>query len=119
KERLAVIEAELNREFAARDFQLAQYYDDIKHYGSAKFYYAQVVRDFPGTPIAEQAQERYLALGGKPDRPDTKLERFVGAFPENAERKAIAQVPMLESRASTQVADQSSSESQPGATTLR
>ena len=104
RQRLAAIEATLIKELAERDFTRAKYYDDTGHFGSAKYYYSQLMRKFPDTPLAEQAAQRYAALGGKPDHPATKMEWLVDMFPENAERKAIAQVPLLGRESEVQVA---------------
>ena len=95
KSRLADIQAQLNQQLAERDYKMAKYYDELEHYGSAKFYYAQLMREYPETPLAAEAQQRYAALGGLPDHPDSKMEWFTGLFPENAERKSIEQVPMI------------------------
>jgi outer membrane protein assembly factor BamD (BamD/ComL family) len=106
RERLAETLAKLNRNLAERDLKLAKYYDNTKYYRSAKFYYAKIIRDFPNTPIAEQAQARHQALGGEPDEPATKLEWLVNVFPENAERKAIGQIPLLGAPSETGIASQ-------------
>ncbi len=95
RERLAKIQATLTMQLAARDFKRAKGYDNTKHYESARFYYAQLVREYPSTPLAEQARKRYEELGGKPGHPATKMKWLVDLFPENAERTAIAQVPMI------------------------
>ena len=108
RKRLAEIEAQLNQKFAERDFRMAKYYDDIERYGSAKFYYGELIRKYPGTPLAQQAQERYVALDGKPDHPQSKVKWFIDLFPENAERQSIAQVPLVESADRTRVATQPS-----------
>jgi len=102
--RQSEIQAQLNRQLAERDWKMAQYFDDGEHYGSAKFYYAQLVRDYPNTPLAEQARGRYLELGGKPDHPTSKMGWLVDRFPENAERKSIEQVPLIESGNQTRLA---------------
>lgn len=104
RERLAEVQGQLNQKLAERELKMAKYYDDGEHYGSAKFYYGQIVRDFPGTPIAEQAKERYLELGGEPDHPSSNMEWLVDLFPENAERQSIKQVPLLESTDNTRIA---------------
>ncbi len=104
RERLAEIQAQLNEKLAERELKMAKYYDDGEHYGSAKFYYAQIVKNFPDTPIAEQARSRYVELGGEPDHPSSNMEWFVNLFPENAERQSIKQVPMLESTDTTRIA---------------
>ena len=95
RERLVTISGQLKRMLAERDLKMAKYYDDTEYYGAAKYYYANVVRDYPNTPIAEQALARYREIEVEPEVPETKFEWLVGVFPENAERKAIADIPML------------------------
>jgi len=111
RERIAEIQANLTRQLATRDFIRAQGYDEGKHYESARFYYAQVARDFPNTPLAEQSLQRYQELGGKPNHPETKMEWLVGLFPESAERAAITQVPMITSESQIEIAQQPESSS--------
>lgn len=107
RKRLADKSGQLNRMLAERDMKIAKYYDDTEYYRSAKYYYAQVIRSYPNTPIAEQAMARYQELGGKPEIPATKLEWLVNLLPENAERKAMSDVPMIEdSQNPTRIANQ-------------
>lgn len=96
KKRLEVDEAALRKQLAARDWKLAKYYEENGYNASAKFYYAKVIRNYTGTPIANDAQQAYASLEGLPDEPAVKLESIINLFPENAERQAIAQVPMIE-----------------------
>lgn len=91
---LAKVDGEVRRELATRDFKLAQHYDNTKQYGSARFLYGQVVKEHPQTPIAQQANERLMALQGLPDKPSSSLDPVLNLLPENAERAAIADVPM-------------------------
>ena len=114
RKRLAVIRGTLNRNLAERDLKVAKYYDDTKYYRSAKFYYARVARDFPNTPLADQARKRYQELGGEPDKPATKLKWLVDVFPENAERKAITDVPLLGSESEIRIARPPENESSSG-----
>ena len=104
RKRLTDIQAQLNMQLAARDYKMAKFYDDTKQYGSAKFYYAQLMREYPETELASKSRDRYLALGGKPDHPPTKMQWLVDVFPQNAERQAIAQVPMIGSPSETRTA---------------
>jgi outer membrane protein assembly factor BamD (BamD/ComL family) len=102
--RLAEIQGQLNQQLAERDFRMAKFYDDTEHYGSAKFYYAQLMRDYPDTPLATQARERYLELDGSPDHPESNMGWLVDLFPENAERQSIQQVPMIAPEGQTRLA---------------
>ena len=96
--RLAEIDAQLIRELANREFAMAQHFDEIEEYGSAKFYYGQVLKEYPTTPFGEQARVRLAELGGEPDRPEPKLAWLVDLIPENSERLAVKQVPLIENR---------------------
>ena len=96
KQALAEIEAQITRELATRDFTMAKHFDDIEEYGSAKFYYGQVVKNYPSTPLADQSRERLAALGGEPDRPEPKLAWLIDMVPESSERLAVKQVPLIE-----------------------
>jgi outer membrane protein assembly factor BamD (BamD/ComL family) len=119
RERLADIQAQLNMQLAERDYQMAQYFDAAEHYGSAKFYYNQVIREYPGTPLAEKSQQRFIELGGLPDHPESKMEWFTGLFPENAERKSIEQVPLLAPEGQTRLATEPRDVPADGQTILR
>ncbi|MCG8451013.1 MAG: outer membrane protein assembly factor BamD [Pirellulales bacterium] len=112
RQRLTMLGGTLNRLLAERDFQVAKYYDDTEYYQSAKFYYAEVARKYPQTPLAEQARARYQELAGEPDVPATKLEWLIKAFPENAERQAIADIPLLGSGNESRVANQPEKDNQ-------
>jgi outer membrane protein assembly factor BamD (BamD/ComL family) len=101
RQRLAETDAMLNKELATREFQMAEHFDNIEEYGSAKFYYAQVIRNHPQSPLAEQSRERITALAGLPDRPTSSLEPLLNLVPQSAEYKAVAQVPLLESPEAT------------------
>ncbi len=104
RKRLAEIQGTLVMQLATRDFNRAKGYDDNKHFESARMYYSQLVRDYPDTPLAEESRKRFIELGGKPAHPETKMQWLVDLFPENAERTAIAQVPMVESENPIEIA---------------
>jgi len=79
-----------------REWSMAKYYENIKYFGSARFYYARVLRKYPESELATQARDRLIALAESPDHPEEKLEWLLAMVPKNAERKAIAQVPLIE-----------------------
>ena len=76
----------MNQEIAARDFRMAKFYDKTKHYGSAKVYYAEVLKKYPNTDMAQEARERVAQIAGEPDDPPKRLAWFVDLFPESRER---------------------------------
>lgn len=104
RKRLAEVEAKLHKQLATREMRMGQYYDEIEYYGSARFYYARVLHQYPDSELAVQARARLIALGDSPDHPEEKLGWFVKLFPQNSERTAIAQVPMIESDSETLIA---------------
>jgi outer membrane protein assembly factor BamD (BamD/ComL family) len=96
KERLRVVSAQLNQEIAARDFRMAKFYDKTKHYGSAKVYYAEVLKKYPNTDMAQESRERVAQIAGEPDDPPKRLAWFVDLFPESRERAELARIPELQ-----------------------
>src|SRR5690606_38406242 len=95
RERLNLQLAQLNEALAERDYTVAKYYDETEHYGSARYYYAKIARDYPTSELGIKSRERYDQLAGLPDHPESKVAWLLNMVPENAERKAIQQVPML------------------------
>jgi hypothetical protein len=73
RERLVKAKAEVRAQMATRDIQLAQYWDKGDHYGAARIYYAQVLKDYPQTPFADEAKTRLASLEGKPNEPPSRL----------------------------------------------
>jgi TolA-binding protein len=95
RQRLAEIDAEVRRALAMREYAMAEHFDNLEEYGSAKFYYAQVVKNYPTTPLAQQARDRITELGGLPESPEPKLAWLIDYLPESPERAAVEAVPML------------------------
>jgi len=106
RDRLVEDQGEINHQLALRHYKMAKYYDDTKHYGSAKFYYAQIARDYPKTELATTSLNRLAELGGKLDHPESNIKWLLDIFPENAERTAIAQVPLIEADSTLRLARQ-------------
>jgi outer membrane protein assembly factor BamD (BamD/ComL family) len=97
-QRLAEVEARLNKQLVMREWRMAEYYDGTKHYDSARFYYARVMRKYPESELASRARDRMVALADSPGHPVSKFAWLIDKLPQNAERTAIAQVPMLPSK---------------------
>jgi len=70
---------------ADRDIKLAQYWDKGEHYGAAKIYYAEVLKNFPQTPHAEEAKTRLAAIDGQPDHPPNRLAFITDVFEKKRE----------------------------------
>jgi outer membrane protein assembly factor BamD (BamD/ComL family) len=104
RERLTTTQARLNADLAERDYTIAKYYDEGEHYGSAKVYYRKLAREFPESPLGKQAIERLAVLEGKADHPTSQVAWLLDMVPENAERKAIHQIPLLEPETGVSIA---------------
>ncbi|MCC7476136.1 MAG: outer membrane protein assembly factor BamD [Pirellulales bacterium] len=103
KDRLAIVEAQLQQEIATRDYRMAAYYDNKKDYGAARFYYAEVIRKYPDTELSKQARARAGEIAGEPEEAPKKLAFIVDRLPESRERSRVARVPELQN-AGTRVA---------------
>ncbi|MEM6331507.1 MAG: tetratricopeptide repeat protein [Planctomycetota bacterium] len=92
KTRLKQVSAELQLAAETRDLRMAQYYDNTEHYLAARHYYAKIARDYPTSPVGQQASARLAELGGKPDVPPERLAWFVDLFPENREQSRVGRI---------------------------
>lgn len=110
RDRLNTQLAQLNEALAERDYAVATYYDDTKHYGSAKYYYREIATKYPESTLGTKSRERYEQLAGEPDHPETQVGWFLNMFPENAERKTLREVPFLEPESQIEVANRPQAE---------
>jgi TolA-binding protein len=73
REQVVKAKAEIRAQRATRDIRLAQYFDNGKYYGAARVYYAQVLKDYPQTPFAEEAKTRLAQIEREPSNPPKRL----------------------------------------------
>nr|MBA3482993.1 outer membrane protein assembly factor BamD [Pirellulales bacterium] len=95
RQRLAEVDGQLNQQLAQREFNMGEHFDNLEEYGSAKFYYAELIEEYPDSELAATARERMAAIGGLPERPSSIFDPALEYLPENKERRAIAEVPMV------------------------
>lgn len=95
RERLAQTQAEVARAGAERDMHMAQHYEKTEHYGSARVYYAEVVKKYPESQLATEARTRLAQISSEADVPEERLGWLIDMFPENPERTRVARVPEL------------------------
>lgn len=113
RERLRVVSAQLNQQIASRDFRMAKYYDDTKHFGAARVYYAHVIERHPDSDMAQEARQRITQIAGRPDNPPKRLGWLVDLFPESRERTAVARIPELQN-GGLRLAEAPSTTTEPG-----
>ncbi len=85
--RLEVAYKECRAQLATRDYELAKWYDNGKHYGAARIMYAAVIKNYSDTNFANESQTRIAQLNGKPDETPSWYEPAIKPFESE---KAIA-----------------------------
>lgn len=93
RRRIDEIEARVNHNWAARDWQMAQFYEGRRQYRSARFYYGQIVDAYPRSDIAERARTRLAAIAEEPDVPEERLGWLMQYLPETKDRAMLAVPP--------------------------
>jgi outer membrane protein assembly factor BamD (BamD/ComL family) len=80
--RLEKVRRDITANLAARDMEMAQFYEKKEFVDAARYYYTQVAQNYPQTPIAGAANSRLAALQGKPGTPPQRFTWVSAVFPE-------------------------------------
>ena len=80
REHVAKARAQIIEEKANREFTVARYYENRKCYGAARLYYQSVIKEYPGTDKANQAQARLEKIRNEPDSPPNHFEWLTKPF---------------------------------------
>jgi len=67
---------------AERLWRFAEYYAFRKEYAGARYYYQEIVKQFPQSNLSEKARKELLALGDEPDRSPDRMTWLSDAFPK-------------------------------------
>jgi outer membrane protein assembly factor BamD (BamD/ComL family) len=67
-------------QMAQRDWEVAQYFENRKLYGAARFYYQAIFDDFPHTVVAGQARARLEQIRDLPAEPPDRFKWVTGLF---------------------------------------
>jgi TolA-binding protein len=78
--RVAQARAQILEEKANRDFVRAEYYEQHKYYGAARFYYKGVIDEYPSTERAKEARTRMEKIRTEPDEPPNHFAWLTGIF---------------------------------------
>lgn len=81
--------AEVRYRKAEQLMYLGQFYDRRREYRAAQHYYQRVLREYPDTPLAEQASRRMEQIAGLPPVPPRPLPWLVALFPESDKVKPL------------------------------
>ena len=83
RDRLIEIQNRVDIEMANRDWAMADFYEGKKQYGAARYYYKQIIADYPQTEMARAAQKRLDEIKEYPDKPVDRFKFLTRLFPEN------------------------------------
>ena len=109
QERLNQTRAQVAAAIAQRDMTMARHYEKTAHYASARYYYRELVKNYPESSLAAEARTRLAEISDKPDVPEERLAWLIDMFPENPERTRVAQVPEVHEKG-TRVAESTPAE---------
>jgi len=73
RERLLTSKAEVRAQRAYREWHTAQFYEKGEYYAAARYYYNVLVKDYPGTEFAKQAETRLAQIAPEPDSPPDRF----------------------------------------------
>lgn len=66
---------------AERDYAVAQFYETKKAFGAARYYYQEILNDYPETRQAQQARARLEKIRDLPDNPPNRFAWLTDLFP--------------------------------------
>ena len=72
-----------------RDLTMAEYFERRGENLAARFHYEKIKKQFIGSSIAEQVDERIAATKKLPDRPGQHAEWLVNMFPDPEKAKPV------------------------------
>jgi len=81
KERLLKTYRQILELQAARDWDMAQYYEGKKYYGAARRYYHLLIKEYPDTRYAQMARQRLEEMRGLPNEPASRFGWLIRLFP--------------------------------------
>jgi outer membrane protein assembly factor BamD (BamD/ComL family) len=77
-----VIEARnrFNAKMAERDWSMAQYWEKKGENKAARYYYREVIKQYPSTPVAQAAKQRLTEIADLPDKPANNFRWLTTLF---------------------------------------
>jgi len=94
REKVILVKADIRRQKAMREWNIAQFYENGKYYGAAKIYYASIAKTYADTPVAKEALAKIDQIKDLPPVPASKLKWLEELFPESKKNgPTIASLP--------------------------
>jgi outer membrane protein assembly factor BamD (BamD/ComL family) len=70
----------IDAQLAERDWSLGEFYHTTRHYTAAKYYYNEVVKQYPQSKFADLAKNRIEEVKDKPQDPKNEIEWIASKF---------------------------------------
>jgi outer membrane protein assembly factor BamD (BamD/ComL family) len=83
RERMLKIRAEIRTQKAMREWNIAEFYSQSKHYGAARIYYENIAKTYPDTSVAKEALAKIGEIKDLPAEPTSHLKWLEELFPES------------------------------------
>ncbi len=80
RQRMLETRQQIAEEKAQRDIADAEYYERKKCFGAARFYYQSVIKEYPLSAAARQAQARLQQIRNEPDEPPNRFSWLTDRF---------------------------------------
>lgn len=77
RENVLQAKSRIRAKMAEQDWAMAKFYEGKGQYGAAQFYYHEIMKEYPGTPIAKSSQERIAQIKDEPLKPVNHLQPLV------------------------------------------
>lgn len=78
---------------AERDWHTAQYYEGRGYNAAARFYYAQMLKDYPNSQVAQLVSKRLAEIHDLPAEPEPRLTWVSAIMPEPRDPKRLTLNP--------------------------
>lgn len=73
--------SKIDAQLAERDWGMAKFYEGKRLYGAARYYYRQMIKDYPGTEIARASEKRIEEIKDYPDKPPNPFAPLTNLLP--------------------------------------
>ena len=70
----------INAQLAERDWSLGEFYYGTRHYAAARYYYQEVVKEYPQSRFADLAKARVEQVKDKRPEPKNEIEWIASKF---------------------------------------
>jgi outer membrane protein assembly factor BamD (BamD/ComL family) len=89
RDRLLELKEKIVTARAERDWHMAQYYEGRGYHGAARHYYAQMLKEYPNSQVAQLVSKRLAEIQELPTNPEPRLTWISAIMPEPYDPKRL------------------------------